>query len=192
MHIYYAVLFKFFGRNKLKLQSYDLSPEEYDMKAVNDRTFSAMMRVGKTRADVAELFGMDSSIPLALQPKDKVPRPTMGNIVRLAEFLGVSVGWLLTGKPENEVDVFVISVPGVSGANTGSVGSSASSGAAIIAGASNSTVIVQNIAMDDLSAMEREVIQAIRNLPARDQAAVMSYVFAMDCEHVENNQPPGA
>ena len=43
--------------------------------------------------------------------------------------------------------------------------------------------MIQNvIGMTD---MEREIIQAIRNLPPREQAAIMSYVLALEKEALE-------
>ena len=175
-------LIKWSKKKKVALDEKDLSPLKYDMHAVNDRVYRAMSRVGKTRVDIAMLYGMDTSIPLALQPREKVPRPTMENIVKLSVFLGVSVRWILYGEPENEVDIFVMGPHACDTAYMSVTGQSASQGGAIIAGARNSTVVVQNIAGEGLSSMERELIRTIRQLSPREQAAVMSYVFALDQE----------
>lgn len=150
------------------------------MLAVSDRVYRAMSRIGKTRVEVAALYGMDPSIPLALQPREKVPRPTMENLVKLSVFLGVSVRWILYGEPENEVDIFVMGPHACDTACMSVTGQAASQGGAIISGAKNSTVVVQNISGEELSSMERELIRTIRQLPPRKQATVMSYVFTLE------------
>lgn len=173
---------RIFGKRCSESNVQDFFMNKYDMRALNDRFHMAMFKTGKTRADIAELFGMDAKIPLALQPSEKVPRPTMENIVRVSNFLGVSVRWMLTGEPENDVDVFVGSASGGITAGNAAMGASATHGAAIIAGANNSTVVVQNGQGDGLTAMEREAINTIRKLPPREQAATMSYIFALEKE----------
>lgn len=168
-------------RRCVRLQPQDLSPAEYDMKAVNDRVYAAMKKMGKTRVDVAMLYGMDVNLPLAMQPAGKVPRPTLENVSRLADFLGVSVRWILHGEAENSVDIFVAGAG--SPTATGSLDlSAASNGAAIINGAQHSTVVVQHINGDDLTEMERAIVTSLRNIPPRDRAAAMSYIFALEQE----------
>ena len=163
-----------------KLENHDLCPAKYDMYAINERVYRTMSRVGKTRVDIATLYGMDASIPLALQLREKVPRPTMGKVVKLSGFLGVSVRWILHGEPENEVDIFVMGPHSCGTACMSVTGQAASQGGAIISGAKNSTVVVQNISGEELSSMERELIRTIRQLPPREQATVMSYVFTLE------------
>lgn len=131
------------------------------------------------------MYGMDASIPLAMQPPERVPRPTMENMVKLSGLLGVSVRWMLHGEPENDVDVFVMG-PLPSGASLAAT--AATNGAAIISGASNSTVVVQNIRGDDLSGMEREMILTLRQLHPKDQAAAFSYVFALESSAAEQKE----
>ena len=174
-----AVLSRF-CRKKVDLRENDLSPDEYNMRAVNDRVYRAIIRVGKTRAEVATMYGMDANIPLAMHPPEKVPRPTMENVVKLAGFLGVSVRWILYGEPENDVDLFVM---GQQQTGTAVAGAAATNGAAIITGAHNSTVVVQNFKGHGLTDCEREMIRVFRQLPVRDRAAVVSYVLAF--EHQE-------
>lgn len=154
----------------------DLSPIEYDMKGINNRVYRAMSRTGRTRTEIAELFGMDSSIPLAMQPLEKIPRPTMGNVVRIAALLGVSVRWVLYGEPECDVDFFVESAPTqVQGAAALAI-----QGSAVVNGNERSTIIVKNIQGEPLSDQEREVLLAFRRLSVRDQAAIMSFVFELE------------
>lgn len=176
------IISRLFKRKNIKLKEQDLNPESYDMKAINDRVYRAMLKTGKTRIDIANLYGMDASVPLALQPPEKVPRPTIGNIVKLSNFMGVSVRWILYGEPENDVDIFVGSAPTGGAIGATALGASAAQGAAIITGARNSMVVVQNGKGDDLSPMEQEVIKILRNIPPREQAVAMSYIFALEQE----------
>lgn len=184
---------------KVDVAEADLSPIDYDMKEINQRAHLAMRRTGRTRIEVAELYGMDTDIPIAMQPPERIPRPTMANVVKLAGLLGVSVRWMLYGEPENDVDLFVIGQQQACSPTCGPAcmacgERSASQGGAIISGALNSTVVVQNIKGDDLTDLERELLQSIRALSARDQAAVISYVFTLGQENasIENGLPASA
>lgn len=156
----------------------DLSPLEYDMRAINDRFHRAAVKTGWTRAELAKRFGMNPEIPLAQQPADKIPRPTMRTIVKACEMLGVSTAWVLYGEPQNEVDLYVDSPVGKVGAGPSIHGS------AVVQGNAQSKIVVNHIQGDTLSAQEREVLETFRRLSIRDQAAVMMYVFEManDCQ----------
>lgn len=162
------------------------------MKAINDRVYQAMVRLGKTRVDIAELFGMDPSIPLSMQPVGKVPRPTMENVVKLSVFMGISVKWILYGEAENDVDLFVIGPPSCEVSchlvKAGGGSAEASKGGAIITGAQNSTVVVQHINGEDLSELERAVIESIRKLEPRKQAEAMSFILSMEHEAAEKQK----
>lgn len=183
-----AILSRVVRRKKPAAQEDDLCPVEYDMRELNDRMYKAMGRLGKTRVDIAKLYGMDPNIPLVLQPVEKIPRPNMGNVAKLAGYMGVSVRWLLHGEPENDVDLFVMGHQAVQGHGNGA---SAAQGGAIISGAQNSTVVVQHINGGELNNLEREMIHSFRTLSARDQTAVMSYVFALEKENAgKKNNPP--
>lgn len=153
----------------------DLSPIKYDLKAINNRVHRAMLRTGHTRAELAEVFGMDASIPLALQPAEKIPRPTMEAIVKVSQFFGISVRWILYGEIENEIDFFVESQPMQSVNSASSV-----QGSAVVQGNEQSTIIVKNIQGEFLNEQERETLNAFRKLCARDQVAVMSYIFSIE------------
>lgn len=178
---------------KIDVREADLSPAEYDLCEINRRASLAITRTGRTRIEVAEMFGMDTSIPIAMQPRKKIPRPTMDSIIKMSNFLGVSVRWLLYGEPQNDVDVFVMhQVAPAQGATVSETRKNAHQGAAIITGAHNSTVVVQNIKMESLSEMEREMVEALRRLPLRDQAAAMAYVFSLEKEHEEGKNAPSA
>ena len=157
--------------------------------------YLALGRVGKTRIDLAEFFGMDVSIPLAMQPKDKIPRPTMETIVKVSSFLGVSVRWLLHGEPENEVDFFVMKdCKSHDRFTEAATIKTAEKGAAIITGAKNSTVIVQTANGDSLSEMERAMISAFRLLRPREQSSALASIFSLEQETIDNEQKkaPGA
>lgn len=178
---------------KIDVREADLSPAEYDLCEINRRASLAITRTGRTRIEVAEMFGMDTSIPIAMQPRKKIPRPTMDSIIKMSNFLGVSVRWLLYGEPQNDVDLFVMhQVAPAQGTTISENRKNAHQGAAIITGAHNSTVVVQNIKMESLSEMEREMVEALRRLPLRDQAAAMAYVFSLEKEHEEGKNAPSA
>lgn len=166
-----------FWRRKVQDHDGELSPRIYDMRAINDRVHTATMRTGKTRAQLAELFGLDTDIPMCKQPQEKLPPPTMGTIAKVAQFLGVSVRWILTGEAENDVDTLMASVyPG----HVGVAMHADVSGPAVLQKNNNcSTVIVKNIQGEYLSDQEREMILAFRKLRAADQAVVISTVFSM-------------
>lgn len=181
-----AILLRFFRKSD-GLHSADLSPDDYDMKAVNDRVYRAMERVGKTRADIAIMFGMNPATPMSLQPPGKIPRFSMQSFVKLSSFLGVSVRWMLTGEPENEVDFYIMQDTRDIG-ETGvpkleKAGSLAHHGAAIVSGSHHSTVLVQSFA--GMSDMEHELIQTLRSLPAKEKAEAMAYIFALEKEVLE-------
>ena len=178
---------------KLDVREADLSPADYDLCAINQRASLAITRTGRTRIEVAEMFGMDTSIPIAMQPRKKIPRPTMDSIIKMSNFLGVSVRWLLYGEPQNDVDMFVMhQVAPSQGTTIADTRKNAHQGAAIITGAHNSTVVVQNIKCDSLTEMERTVVSALRSLSPRDQADAISYIFALEKGGEEAKKAPSA
>lgn len=179
-----------FRRNKVALNETDLSPAKYALDEINDRASRAMARTGRTRVDVARMFGMDPGIPLAMQPPEKVPRPTMESVVKLAGFLGVSVRWLLYGEPQNDVDLFVVGKQGHHGAISQAAVKSAGHGAAIISGANNSTVVVQNIKGEISCPVEREILRIFRSLPAEKRVQVADYVFSVEKEILKKKNGP--
>lgn len=170
-----------FRRKKSNSHGAELCPKLYDMRAINNRVYLAAGKVGKTRIDLAELFGLDPNIPLHEQPPEKIPRPTMESMARVANFLGVSVRWLLHGEPENEVDLFVSSITaGRMGPDGMSVAANIGGPAVLQKNENCSTVIVKNIQGEYLTDQEREILSAFRGLRAADQAAVISYLLSMD------------
>lgn len=179
---YKNTLFKWFNRRKIEIKDNDLSPLDYDMEAINSRVYQAMSRTGKTRFDLAALFGMDIGLPLAMQPPEKLPRPTMSNMCKVAQYLGVSLRWVLHGEPENDVDFFVMSSADKS--QTPIIGQAAH-GAAVITGATNSTVFVQNIKNENASEIEYALLRSIRRLKPKDQAAAISFILALENEDKE-------
>lgn len=148
----------------------ELDPLEYDMKAINERFYKAMNRTNRTRTEIAEYLGLDPKLPLVLQPKEKIPRPTMESIVKVSKFLGVSVGWMLHGIPENDVDLFVESSP-VQINQSFSANSSA-----IVQGNEQSTIIVNNNALDD---HEKELLKMYRLLPMKEQVKLLTYAYEL-------------
>ncbi len=180
-------------RRNIDIKENDLCPYTHDLKELNARVFLAMGKVGKTRIELAAFFGMDASIPLAMQPKEKIPRPTMETVVKVSTFLGVSVRWLLHGEPENDVDFFVIRNDAEKCCSDPSI-KSAEKGAAIITGANNSTVIVHTTnGGDPLSEMERAMISAFRLLKPREKTSALSYIFSLEQETIDKEKKaPGA
>lgn len=154
-----------------------LNQGDYDIREINDRVFLATVKTGHTRADLAELFGMDASVPLYLQPPEKIPKLTLDSIARVSNYLGVSVIWLLHGKIENEMDHFVSSTT----QNNGVYNLNADvRGPAVVQKNENcSSIIVKNIQGEFLTAQEREFLAAFRSLKVTDQAAVISHIFAL-------------
>lgn len=153
---------------KVVLYDDELNPREYDMQAINDRFFKALSKTNRTRTEIAEYLGLDSRIPLALQPKEKIPRPTMESIVKVATFLGVSVGWMLHGIPENDVDLFVDSAPFQSKHSFSAAGSS------IVQGNEQSTIIVNN---NSFTSNEQEILRIFRSLDVKNQVELLSHAY---------------
>lgn len=158
----------------VSLHDDELSPLEYDMQAINERFYKAMGRTNRTRTEIAEYLGLDPKLPLSMQPKEKIPRPTMESIIKVSMFLGVSVGWMLNGIPENDVDLFVESTP----AKINQSFSAHSS--AIVQGNEQSTIIVNNNSLDD---HEKEIIRLYRSLPMQEQVKLLTYAYELTgCE----------
>lgn len=183
MSIIRITLLRRFYRRKAESDQEKFCLSRYNAREVNDRVYLAMYRLGKSRCDVAEFFGMDPSIPLSMQRQENIPRMTMETMVKMSTFLGVSVRWMLEGEVENEVDVFVTTPAGATGAAAGVQGS------ALVQGNAHSTIVVKNIQGDDLTGMEKEIIAAFRKLGTREKTSVLSYVFALEKEADGGGQP---
>ena len=70
-------------------------PPEYNIKDLQFRTGFALLASGRSFNELRDYLGIERDIPLNDQPGFEVPR--MGHIYATAEFLDVSVLWLLTG-----------------------------------------------------------------------------------------------
>lgn len=156
--------------HKVELKEDDLDPTEYDMKAINNRFFKALHKTNRTIAEVAEVFGLDPNLPVVLQPKEKVPRPTMATMVKAAHFLGVSINWLLHGEITNDVDHFVES------ATSQQVHAFTATGSAIVQGNEQSTIIVNN---DSLNDQERELVKMFRYMAVKNQVELLSHAYEL-------------
>lgn len=119
---------------------------------------------------------MNPAMPLYCQPVDKIPPPTMKNIIRAAEFVGVSAEWALHGKVITQFDLMV--------ANYQNAENPSMKGAAVVTGNANSIIIVKNSAdtADELDAMESEFLQAFRVLNPRNTIRVFSFMVELDVE----------
>ena len=169
-------LLRRFYRKKAESDQEKFCLSRYNAREVNDRVYLAMNRLGKSRCDVAEFFGMDPSIPLSMQPPELIPRMTMETMAKMSIFLGVSVRWMLEGEAENDVDVFVTPPVASAGSATGVQGSAVGQGNA------NSTIVVKNIHGDDLTEIEKEIVSTFRKLGTREKASILSYIFALEKE----------
>ena len=149
-----------------------LSEEEYDLTAMHERSCNAIQATGRTQREIAALMGADLSIPLH---KRKPIQPTMGNVTKVAHILGISVGWLLTGKPENDIDLLAIGHrPGLGkSASTGNIDHST-----VVQDVTANTITVHNFNADGaLTKAEADVILMLRQLPPRKKAQVLNMLL---------------
>lgn len=152
---------------------------DFDHVAINNRVYSAIFKTGRTLVDVALLFGMDPTVPLRDRDINTIPRFTIATMVKLSDFLGVSVRWMLYGDLENEVDVYVSSPHH---APTGPIVTAGSmvegvTGPTVVQKNDNSTVIVKNIQGEDLNDVEREALRFFRRLTVRRQTEALASLF---------------
>lgn len=78
---------------------------KYDFVSMHERACRAIVVLQRQLKEVSKLMGADVSIPL--HERKPIP-PTPENIRKAAGIIGVSVGWLVTGKPETATDLLVI------------------------------------------------------------------------------------
>lgn len=141
-----------------------LSSDEFDFSAMHERACLAIYRLGRTQREIANLMGIDVNIPIH---ERKNVKPTMENIVKMAGILGVSVQWLLTGKPESHVDFFVL---GSDKANHAHAAIGEAQKSAVVQGNKDSTIIVKNLIGSDLNEQENELIRLFRIMDVRQRA----------------------
>lgn len=159
----------------------DLLGGDFDHVAINNRVYHAIAKTGRTLVDVAVLFGMDPTVPLRDRDPATIPRFTIATMVKLSDFLGVSIRWMLYGEPENEVDLFVDAQQHPVYFPQGFPASS------MIAGVSGPTVvqkndncskiIVKNIQGEELNEMEREALRFFRRLTGKRQAEALARLY---------------
>lgn len=82
-------------------------PSEFDLVEIHERACKAIAALGRTQREIAILMGIDVSIP---RHERTPPEPSLQNIQRVSQILGVSFKWLTTGIPETHMD-FVVSRP---------------------------------------------------------------------------------
>lgn len=157
----------------------ELSPEEYNLRLINERVHNAAHRLGKTRMDIAEIFGIDTALPLSKQPQ-KVPRATMSTMVKISNYLGVSMRWLLQGEEENEVDHFVNAEKVMWNGSTAATIGNVDHGS-VLQDVTAQNITVQNISTaGPISKTEEEVLKILRRLPPREKAAVLEMLAEAD------------
>ena len=168
-------------RFKPKIKQTNLNPYKHDLNGINNRMYKAMIKLGITELDIANLCNIDEHFSLS--------RPTIENIIKLSNFMGVSVRWLMCGEPENTIDMFVMGQQTTKQNNAAAVGTNASTGSAIITGTRNSTIIVQNI-QNEQNNLETELLQSFRKLSSKEKILVIAYSFALENNKELKKQPP--
>lgn len=151
-----------------------LSEKEFDFTAMHQRACEAILATGRTQREIAALMGADLSIPLH---KRKPIQPTMENVKRVSQILGVSVGWLLTGKPENDIDLLVIGhKPGMQkSSTTGNIDHSA-----VIQDVTANTITVHNFSGDGaLTRSEADIILLLRQMPPQKKIKALSTLLGV-------------
>lgn len=83
-----------------------ISSNSFDLGAMHERACRAIFVLQRTQKEISNLMGVDTSIPW--HERKPLP-PTMNNIKRAAQVIGVSVEWLMYGIPKNQTDMFVLS-----------------------------------------------------------------------------------
>lgn len=150
-----------------------LSQKDYDFIAMHERACCAISKLGRMQREISALMGANVNVPL--YKRENLP-PTMSNVVKLSEILGVSVHWILTGEPKNDVDYFVISSDGNAHPQACSNNIEKS---AIVQGNRNSTIIVENYVGHDLNDQETELIRLFRDMNIKQKAEflISAYEF---------------
>lgn len=163
----------------------DLMVGDFDHVAINNRVYNAISRTGRTLVDVAVLFGMDPTVPLRDRDIKTIPRFTIATMVKLSDFLGVSVRWMLYGEPENEVDLFVdapqLHTDFLHGFPPSSILAGVSGPTVVQKNDNCSKIIVKNIQGEELNEMEREALRLFRRLTIKQQTeafAILSDSYA--------------
>ena len=151
-----------------------LSEKEYDLTAMHERSCTAIQATGRTQREIAALMGADLSIPLH---KRKPIQPTMRNVTKVAQILGISVGWLLTGKPENDIDLIAIGHrPGLGkSATTGNIDHST-----VVQDVTANTITVHNFSGDGaLTKSEADIILLLRQMPPQKKIKALSTLLGV-------------
>lgn len=76
----------------------------YNLSAIHERACKAILATGRTQREVAMQMGIDVDTPMH---KRKPLEPTLQNIQKAAQILGVSEKWLIYGVPETQLDLYV-------------------------------------------------------------------------------------
>lgn len=155
--------------------------DNYDLAAVNTRLYRAMYLLGRTRVELAEYYGLDTSRPLCEQPN--IPQATTENILKAATFLGVSMSWLTTGEPCSTVDHYVCAADTISaGSATAALEARAGNGSAIVQDAQNTSVVIKHF-HSELSEFEQMFIERYRALDAHGKDAVWARLLELNAMH---------
>ena len=179
------ILYNWFSVLRRQRRPKNISSSEYDLAAINTRLYRAMYLLGRTRVELAEHFGIDTSIPLCEQPK--LPEASTENIIKAANFLGVSFTWLLTGEPCTEVDHYVRDADNRSaGSAAAAMAANTGHNSAVVQGSQNTSVVVKHY-HTDLTEFEQELLLRYRSLDAQKQVAVLERLFELNAQAQERD-----
>lgn len=130
---------------------------------ISERIFDLLEKTGKKQSDLAKAVGVRANT--VSDWKTKGANPSAEHISRIADFLGVSCEYLLTG--ENKV-----------------VGNHASnvSNSAVVLGNNAKTLIVKNghTEQRELSDQEVELLRIFNALDVRKQTSLLSYAYSLE------------
>jgi transcriptional regulator with XRE-family HTH domain len=131
---------------------------------ISERIFDVLKRSGKKQADLAKHVGVRSNT--VSDWKNKGINPSADLIPKIAEFLGVSCDYLLTGKEH----------PGISASNIHN--------SAVVQGNHATTLIVKNGKEEgrELSDQEVELLRIFNLLDVKRQTALLSYAYKLEDE----------
>lgn len=132
---------------------------------ISERIFNVLQKTGKKQADLAKYAGVRSNT--VSDWKNKNINPSADLIPKIAEFLGVSCDYLLTGKEPAAIMASNIH------------------NSAVVQGNHASTLIVKNGKSKEgreLSDQEVELLRIFHSLDVKRQTALLSYAYKLEDE----------
>lgn len=165
------------SRYKQKRPANNAERSDYDFAAINTRLFRTMYLLGRTRVELGAHFGLDPSVPLCWQD---IPDASTENLIKAANFLGISLTWLVTGEPCTTTDYYVCEADNKSaGSAAAAMASSTGHGSAVVQGSQNTSVVVTHYHAD-LDDNDRDFVRRYRGLAPKDKATLWSRLFELE------------